>query len=159
MSTAAAVPPLSVALKDADYRVRRAAAAALGQTGQVAAIPYLLSALSDPDGGVGEAAANSLALLGTPAVQPLLAQLGSNNPTVAYLAARTLSLMGDVSVPALQNAINSPDLRVRRWALIALAANDSPQAVQLLRQIQPRIPESERWIIDEAVMRLGSGES
>jgi hypothetical protein len=29
----------------------------------------------------------------------------------------------------------------------------------LLQQVQQRIPESERWIIDEAVMRLGSSES
>ncbi|MGC8785781.1 MAG: HEAT repeat domain-containing protein, partial [Armatimonadota bacterium] len=137
----------------------RTAAAALGQTGQSAAIPYLLEALSDADGGVGEAAANSLATLGAPAVQPLVAKLAAGNPTVAYLAARALSAMGDVSIPALQSALNSSNANTRHWTLIALAGNNSPRAVELLRQIQARIPESERWIIQEAIMRLGSSET
>jgi HEAT repeat protein len=159
MNDPAAVAPLSVALKDPDYRVRRTAATSLGQTGQTSAIPHLLDALSDPDGGVGEAAANSLANLGAAAVQPLIARLGGNNPTVAYLAARALSAMGDVSITALQGALNSPNATARHWALIALAGNSSPRAAELLQQVQQRIPESERWIIDEAVMRLGSSES
>jgi HEAT repeat protein len=102
MNDPAAVAPLAVALRDPDYRVRRTAATSLGQTGQTSAIPHLLDALADPDGGVGEAAANSLANLGAAAVQPLIARLGGNNPTVAYLAARALSAMGDVSITALQ---------------------------------------------------------
>jgi hypothetical protein len=67
--------------------------------------------------------------------------------------------MGDASVAALQSAWSSPNANTRHWALIALAGNDSPRAVQLLRQIQARVPQSERWIIEEAMMRLGSGES
>ncbi len=159
MSDPAAVAPLAAALKDGDYRVRRAAATALGQTGQPSAIPHLLEALADPDGGVGEAAANSLAMLGAPAVQPLLAKLGGGNPTVAYLAARALSAMGDASIPALQSVLNSPNSNARHWALVALAGNSSPRAVELLRQVQGKLPESERWIVDEALMRLASGAS
>ena len=48
------------ALRDADWRVRRAAARALGEIGDAAAVPGLLAALGDADEDVRQAAAWAL---------------------------------------------------------------------------------------------------
>jgi len=62
-------------LQSGDPTVRRSAALALGALGEWRGVDALIRALVDPVQGVREAAANALVMIGTPAVDPLIALL------------------------------------------------------------------------------------
>ena len=69
---AAAVGPLTRALEDKDYKIRMAAAEALGALGDDEAIGPLILALSDSSKNTQAAAAEALARIGDAAVPALL---------------------------------------------------------------------------------------
>jgi HEAT repeat protein len=87
---APAVEPLIAALKGEDWRVREAAAEALGKVGDARAVEPLIAALKDGDSDVRKAAAEALAKIGAPAVEPLIAALKGEDWRVREAAAEAL---------------------------------------------------------------------
>jgi cyclophilin family peptidyl-prolyl cis-trans isomerase/HEAT repeat protein len=89
-------PDLVALLRDADARVRRRAALALGRVGLEEGVAPLVAALSDPDPDVRAMAAFGLGLLrNRAAVAPLVAALGDADVGVQGRAAEALGLIGD----------------------------------------------------------------
>ncbi len=117
-----AVPPLIRALNDADSRVRKSAAEALGKIGGVRAVRTLIRALNDSDWDVRSGAAEALGRIGEPAVEPLINALNNSDTTgVRVNAAQALGRIGDSrAVKPLERALNDADSRVRKSAAEAL---------------------------------------
>ena len=90
-----AVEPLITVLEGKDSGARRSAAEALGQIGDSRALSPLIAALGDSE--VRGAAARALGMMGTPAVDPLIAALQHGDGDVREAAARALGQMGSVS--------------------------------------------------------------
>src|SRR5262249_48852373 len=93
-------------LVNANPRIRRSAAFALGKAGGLAVytVPKLVRALKDADGGVREAAAFALGEIGPaawqPACRPLLEVLEhDSDPLVRRSAAFALGSMGRLAIP------------------------------------------------------------
>ncbi|MFS8795920.1 HEAT repeat domain-containing protein [Synechococcus sp. O70.1] len=122
---ARAVEPLLLALQDerdrtalGGYPLRRSAAKALGQIGDVRAVPGLIEALSCSDLLVREEAAYALAQLGDRrAVQPLLALLRSQEeqPWEAFIEALG-HLNATEAEAAIRPFLDHPSERVRSAA-------------------------------------------
>jgi HEAT repeat protein len=141
---AAAVPRLAEALASPCRRVRREAAWALGRLGPAAepAVVPLMTALRDRDPKVAQAAAHTLGLIGpkaSGAAEALVVVLADSNYLLCRMAAWALAQIGAAAVPALIQALTSPDMFVRceaAWALaqIGRAASDAvPALVTVLR--------------------------
>lgn len=91
-------PDLVVFLRDADARVRRRAALAIGRVGLAEGVAPLVAALSDPDPDVRAMAAFGLGLLrDRNAVAPLVAALADGDAGVQGRAAEALGHIGDRS--------------------------------------------------------------
>jgi HEAT repeat protein len=134
-----AISALLQAFKDSDDWTRKAAAEALGETGNPRAIPALLMALDDSEWFVREAAVEALRHMGDPQVVPaLLGALGNSDPYVREVAAEALGQTGDLqAVSALLLALEDSESGVRRAAAQALGQIDDPQAVPpLLEALQ-----------------------
>lgn len=88
---APAVGPLIAALEDANWRVRKGAAEALGQIGDPRAVKRLTAALKDEHSGVRQAAAEALGGIGDArAVEPLVTALKDKYYPVRKAAAEAL---------------------------------------------------------------------
>jgi HEAT repeat protein len=157
---AAAVPGLLAALRDADWRVCRAAAWALGEIG-APAVPGLLAALRDESWQVREAAAEALGEIGAPVVPGLLAALGDTNADVREAAAAALGKIGDAAaVPGLLAALGDADADVREaaaWALRKIGdAAAVPGLLAVLRDADADVREAAAkasgWIGDAAAV-------
>ncbi|MDW8071139.1 MAG: HEAT repeat domain-containing protein, partial [Anaerolineae bacterium] len=98
---------LSRALRDENWRVRWAAAKALGKLGDAQAVPALLAALQDEDWRVRVAAAEALGKLGdAQAVPALIAALRDEDADMRRAAVEALGKLGDAqAVPALLAAL------------------------------------------------------
>jgi HEAT repeat protein len=120
-------PYLRQVLKDEDWRIRRAAAEALGQIGDPQATPALIQALRDEDFWVRRAAAEALGQIGDPQATPALAQaLRDEMWLVRLAAAEALGQIGDPqATPALIQALQDEDSDVRRAAARALRKIDA----------------------------------
>ena len=82
-------------------KVRMRAAAALGAANRASVVPALLKARASRHEQVAEAAIAALRSLGTTAVAPLVARLGSANSTERASAAEGLGLLGRDARPAV----------------------------------------------------------
>jgi HEAT repeat protein len=130
----AAVPALLQALNHPDKLVRREAVWALARVGPAgkAALPAVADALKDSDLKVRLGAAQALGAMGPEAhaaIPSLIEALHDTNLIFCRLAAQALVRIGPKSLPALQQANQSPDDFVRReasWALKHLAPSTSP---------------------------------
>ena len=95
-ATPPAPPDLVPLLTDAEARIRRRAALAIGHVGLRDGVAPLLKVLADPDPEVRQMAAFALGLIGdTTARDPLIAALGDPSPLVQGSAAEALGLIGD----------------------------------------------------------------
>src|SRR5439155_58543 len=89
-------PDLVRLLADAEPRVRRRAALAIGRVGLGEGAPPLIALLADNDPEVRQMAAFALGLIGdTRARDPLVTALGDQSPLVQGSAAEALGLIGD----------------------------------------------------------------
>ncbi len=100
MRDEATVDSLVAALADPDAPVRGAAARALGELRAVSAIQGLVGLLGDSRrsvgfGSVGGEAADALVAIGAPAVEPLVAELGSAESAARDEIVRSLGELGD----------------------------------------------------------------
>ncbi len=88
---APAVEAVLAALMDNDKHVRKAAARALGQIGEIRAVEPLLAALKDDDADVRNAASEALGKIGdTVAIAPLISCLKDEDKDVRLAAAEAL---------------------------------------------------------------------
>ncbi len=139
---------------------RRNAAEELGEMGEeaVAAVPILIRALSDsarlavrsPGGkpspaSVAEAAMLALQRIGVPAVESLIAVLGSQNPGVRMRAATALGNIDDprTVVPLVRALESDEDPLVRAAAVDALRKKDDERALEALLLAE----QNESWVV------------
>ena len=103
-----AVEPLIRALKDESWEVRRGAAAALGETGDVRAVEPLIQALNDEYWNVNIKAEKALGKIGEPAIEPLIQALKDESGVVRGGAVRVLGEIGDArAVEPITHALNT----------------------------------------------------
>jgi HEAT repeat protein len=86
----AAVPGLTKALRDEDWKVRRSACEALWGMGDVTAVPSLVEALLDRNDVVRQAAASALEAMGATSVPGLIAGLNNSHRQIAQASADLL---------------------------------------------------------------------
>jgi len=153
-------------LEDKDFRVREAAAQALGRMRDPRAVDPLVNALGDPMDGVRDAAAVALKNLNEPlgeriyeclkgskkawgelarindprAIAPLLKALGARDGNVRANAAWTLRKLGDPrAVEPLINALGDRSPIVRGAAASAIRLQpDAPETVALRATVRAR---------------------
>jgi len=132
---------------DAEARVRRRAALALGRVGLPAAVPSLTTLLTDGESEVRQMAAFALGLIGDASARPgLQAALGDAEPLVQGRAAEALGSIGDrADAPAVSAMVQS---HVKAGALATLAADD------LTYPLAPPIEAARLGLY--ALVRLGS---
>lgn len=116
-----------------DEGVRRAAAWALGQVGDMRAVNPLIAAFKDKDYYVREAAARALRQIrDTQAVEPLMAALKNEDSNVREAAVEALVGIGHGAVERLVTALTDEDWSVRKTAIEALVQIGDARAVELL---------------------------
>jgi len=93
---ARAVEPLMGLLDDADGLVRGNAAEALGKIGDARAVSGLIPSLADDV--IFEKVAEALARIGEPAVEPLIALLGSDDARMRWRGGAALARFGEPMV-------------------------------------------------------------
>ncbi len=149
-------PALARALRDPDDEVRASAALALGWSGNTGAVPFLVAALDDRDWRVVDAAVEALGDIGPAAVGQLLAVLRdpSHSATIHYQVARGLAHMGRPAVPALLEALSSPEANVQKWVAVALGEIGDQRAVPALRALAERASGDLRWVVEEQIRLL-----
>lgn len=126
------VPEFIAALGGGNWRVRQAAAEALGQIGDARALGPLIAALHCEDLLVGLAATEALGKFGVPAVKHLIAALRDKSHDIRRVAAEALGQIGDtLAVGPLILALRDNNSEVR-WA-----------AAEALGKIGPHWPQSE----------------
>ncbi len=173
----ASVPDLTKLASDADPRVRRRAAVAMGRVGLPEAVPALTGLLADTDADVRQSTLFALGLIGdrsaSTAVLPLLQDPA---PVVRGRAAEALGLMGaEDAAPAIAKmtaeyaaspAVSGMTPDDERWpgppeaeafklglfALVRLRAYDSLAAAALRPDEQP---VSTWWPVAYALQRIG----
>jgi cyclophilin family peptidyl-prolyl cis-trans isomerase/HEAT repeat protein len=117
------VPDLTRLTTDADPRVRRRAAVAIGRVGLKDGIPALTPLLADPDTDVRQSAAFALGLIGDRASSAALVSLLKDpDPLVRGRAAEGLGLMGAEDTASAIAAMTAP--LGRSAAVIAMTPDD-----------------------------------
>ena len=133
---ASAVPVLVKLLDDKDYKVRMAAAEALGQIGAEAAVEPLIRSLGDTSKNVQQVAAEGLTKVGEPAISALLDALIGKDQLARKWAAEALGNIGDVSVAQqLIARLNDSNIDVQRAAVTALGDLKSKRAIEPLIEV------------------------
>ncbi len=127
MGRHSATEPLASALSDASPLVRRRAIWALGQVEPKQAPPGLLAMLRDSDPRVRELVAWTLFQIEDPASIPALdaALRGETNKDLQIAYIRALAAVGEQSVDALRNLLESKDPEIKRIAVRALAGGNA----------------------------------
>ena len=117
-----AVPSIIPVLGDEDENVRTAASMALTEMG-TSAVPFLIRALDEPSADIRLHAAYALGEIGEPVdllIPALIQRLGDPVWNVRRVSVRALLDIGSQAVPQLNEALNSEDAGIRRFAAIAL---------------------------------------
>ena len=116
-----------------DNRVRVAAIASLGRTGDGRAARPLIALLGDDNRSVREAAVRALGALGEQAVEPLIASLGDGDWHVRVGSAIALRIIGDPrGVDPLIRALSDENRFVRREAAKSLGRIADQRATEPL---------------------------
>lgn len=127
-SAAPAPPPrpdLTRLLGDAEARVRRRAALAIGRVGLPDGVDPLVAMLADQDEEVRQMAAFALGLIGDrSAIEPLIQALSDPSPIVQGRAAEALGLIGDASAGAAIGAMVTGHLKSEALAAGRLQGDD-----------------------------------
>ncbi len=151
-----AVPALIRALDDEEFFVRETAAKALGYLGPAAepAVPALIDVLGDHRSFIRETAAQSLGYVGPRAKQAVLPLARAlRDQHLGPVAARALSRIGVAAVPALIEALDDENARVRKNAALALgqigplASASIPKLIDALHDDAWLLPGSAAWAL------------
>ena len=150
---AAAFPALVACLQQDDWRVREAAAIALGESGDERAIPLLIEALQDDAGEVVVQAAFGLGnFKDERVIAPLIQVLGQWDPSTET-AARALSRQGEPALQPLLDALRNDDDKISASAAEALGYLGDKRAVDALIEALEN-PEIRPFVV-EALGRIG----
>jgi len=133
-----AVPALVAALEDDEDSVRRAAAKALGRTGDARAVDPLILALRTEQDGVQTAAATALGTIGQEAVPALVRVVGDEEEVdaVRRYAAWALGRVADARGAEALIAVLSGSERLGSTARSALAKIGAPAVEPLLGSLK-----------------------
>lgn len=124
-------------LQSPDVQLRQFVAYLLGRVGDARAIEPLIDALRDEHVGVRGAAANALGAIGdTGAVPYILPLLKDANPQLKVWAAYALTRLGHDRFDLMVDALGSPDVLVRRSAILAMEQLGDQRAVEHLLHLQ-----------------------
>jgi HEAT repeat protein len=142
-----AVPGLLEALTELSSWAQSHALRALGRIGDARAVSTLLQTLAhdsgESDPRIEWFAAEALARIGTPALDPLLALVTSDNAHLRRWSAVALGEMGTQAVESLLERATDSDPKVREAALIAVGQIGDRRAVdallRLLESSDPRL--------------------
>ena len=151
-----ALPALVGALRDAEGKVREAAAHAVGQMGPEA-LPALTGMLGHEDKYVRRNAVwaiGKLGPLGRPALAPLCLVLKDQDPRTASGAAQGLGNMGAVAadaIPQLAEAMRGTNIVLCRLAAKALSQIGPPALPTLISHLQHPDP----FVRGESALALG----
>jgi beta-lactamase regulating signal transducer with metallopeptidase domain/HEAT repeat protein len=123
LSDHASTDVLAAALSDPDSHVRERAAWALGEVGERHAPKALVALLGDNEPRVRTLAAWALYSIEDPSTAPALqaAMKKEQNQDVQVSMLRALSALGEQSVDAIKDLLDSPDPKVKQMAVRALA--------------------------------------
>ena len=138
-------------------RVRRDAAAALGQIGDAEAVQPLIAGLRDDNPSVRLACAEALGQIGdVGALDPLIALLKSPAVDIRKAAAESLGQIGDGgSLGPLKDALKDASWSVRRAAAGALGQIGDADAVEPLKVAYEDLDSNVRRAAGEALAALG----
>ena len=139
------------------WRVRRDAAAALGQIGSAADVESLIDALEDDNASVRIAAITALGNIGDAAATgPLAATLGSQAVDIRKAAADSLGQIGDpAAVEALVICLKDVSWSVRRAAASALGRIGDARAADPLKTAFDDSDANVRRAVGDALAALG----
>ena len=133
-----------------DAQIRQFVAYLLGQTGDSRAVEPLIDALQDDHVGVRGAAANALGTIGDQDVIPYLRPLlQDENPQLVVWAAFALTRLNVDHFEILSEALTSPEVEVRRSAILAMRLLGDQRAIGPLLALQG--DESRRFEADSTV--------
>ncbi len=137
-------------LRSEDEQLRQFVAYLLGQTRDPRAIEPLIDALQDEHVGVRGAAANALGAIGdesaVPYLKPLLRQ---DNPQLVIWVAYALTRLGHDTFDRIEQGLQSPDVLVRRSAVLAMQQLGDPRAIPAL--LAARDDQAQRFPDDSTV--------
>jgi HEAT repeat protein len=118
-------------LSDGSARIRRFAAAALGERKDPRAVVPLVSAFEVDDPHLRSHAKNALLAIGTPAVDHLISTLRSSSPSLRKVAAELLGIIKDgKAVNPLIHTLGDEDREVRMEAIGAVSSLKDVRAVE-----------------------------
>lgn len=125
---------LMLSLKDPQPGIRRLAAKALGQIGDVGAVEFLLALLEDPDQGVRATAALALGNYRNPvAVQKIMQAYSTASPRARADMVYALANINDIlAVPFLMDHASDNDPDVRAAIMLALGKLRDGRVVPVL---------------------------
>jgi HEAT repeat protein len=154
---AAAVAPLTAALRDQHSHTRHGALDALAQIEDERVFPLVLEALQDRDAHVRVAAAEVLSEFPDPkTIAALVMCLGDGNVLLRAAAAGSLGKLGDVrAVEPLIAVLRDPDWSVRKAAVDALGLLRAGAAVQPLSSLLGDPDSDVREAVSVAFGRIG----
>ncbi len=123
-------------LEDRDPSVRQRAVLALGQTGHLDAFPLLLRHLHDPDSRVALEAAGALGHTANPAAVAPLYEVAADETAYYLLRGAAVASLQTLDLPdvnpLLVRLLDDPDVYIRRSAVNALTAVNTPAEVETL---------------------------
>jgi HEAT repeat protein len=136
-----------------DARIRRIGGALLGEVAGPAALDNLLGALRNQYRIVREEAERGLAIVGEPAIAPLTALLGADDPEVRRRAARALGAIGDPrALGPLARMARGRDLGDCRTAVAALGGLKGERVLDVLSEV---VHSGDRRTRELAVASIG----
>ena len=151
-----AVPPLSSALGDADWRVRQVAALALGEMGTDQAVLPLVDSLHDPHPSVREAAAEALGQLSDQrSCRALVDRLADEDARVVDSASDALLKIGEPAVHPMLVALETPAGKARERIVSLLGQIGDSRAVPSLVRLLEDENAGVRAMAAEALHSLG----
>lgn len=134
-------------LSSSELQVRAAALRGLGWSGSPREMAVLSAALNDNNFEVKKCAVLGLCDLGTTGATTLLENyLPHADEEIASIVAQSLAEMPD-GPPVLQEALQHPDLLVRRAAVHGLGQIEEPWAIELIEHTMRTDPE---WLVRSA---------
>lgn len=157
---AAVVAPLTKALRDRNYAVRRSAVIALGRLGSIAApsVAEVTQAMNDKSRSIrAESAATLWQITGKHEISlPVLIEVlqERNAPWEAALAFKRLGSAGQPAVAAISNLVETTTGETQYFAVLSLAgigtsANDAISSLEQLRQSEdPDLRETVETVIE-----------
>jgi len=153
--------PFIVALSDADWRLRKCAADALGKLKDTQAVEPLSEVLlKDGDADVRASAAWALGEIGdAKAIETLIKALNDDDRGVREKAVAALGKMGKDAFEPLVQALSAKKARVRKGAALALGNLRMKDAIEPLTKALHDKNFEVRWCVAQALANIGAFES